>query len=211
MLKRNPSSPSVHLPALERQRGGFTLIEVLIVMAILVLLAAITLPLIRKPLLRREVQSAADSVRTKMFHARIGAMQSRHVYTFQYQPGSGTYRVSPDGQPSSGQPTEDAANSAQQDAGSADGEHQPSEDGSLPDGMHFLADDSPDPDAPDAVAATIAQSGDGGSGWSDPIFFYPDGTTSDARLIVASGRGYAVHIRLRGVTGNVVVGKPVVE
>jgi prepilin-type N-terminal cleavage/methylation domain-containing protein len=211
MMKRNPSTLTASLPARHERRRGFTLVEVLVVMAILVLIAAIALPLIRKPLVRREVQSAADSVRTKMFHARIGAMRSRHVYTFQYQPGSGSYRVSPQDQPSAAQPTDDATNTGQEDPVTADGEHQPSEDGSLPDGIHFLADDSPDPDAGEQTPPMIAQNGDGGNGWSEPIFFYPDGTTSDARLIVASGRGYAIHVRLRGVTGNVVVGKPVVE
>ncbi len=191
------------------RRRGFTLVEILIVMAVLVVIFAMAVPLIRKPLVRREVQSAADSVRTKMFHARIGAMRSSHVYTFQYQPGSGTYRVSP--QELASAQTADGSQGATEDPVLADGEHQPSEDGSLPDGMRLIADDSPDPDASDAAPAAIAQGGDGGNGWSDPIFFYPDGTTSDARLIVASGRGYAIHIRIRGVTGNVVVGSPVVE
>ena len=209
MTSQKPAS-TVSLPVRAGQRRGFTLIEILVVLAIIVLVTAMAVPLIRKPLVRREVQSAADSVRTKLFHARIGAMRSSHVYTFQYQPGSGSYRVSPQDQPSvqSG----DDSQTTGQDSALADGEHQPSEDGSLPDGIHFMADDSPDPDAPDGTSPMLAQSDGGGSGgWSDPIFFYPDGTTSDARLIVASGRGFAVHVRLRGVTGNVVLGNPVVE
>ena len=191
-------------------RRGFTLIEVLIVMAILVLIAAATWPAIQKPLMRRQVQQAADSVRTKLFHARIGAMRSSHVYSFQYQPGSGSYRVSPQDQASTGQQAGDDSN-ASADPLSADGEHQPSEDYNLPDGVRFMADDSPDPDVAESTSATVAQNGDGGNGWSEPVFFYPDGTTSDARLVVAGGRGYAVHIRLRGVTGNVILGNPVVE
>jgi prepilin-type N-terminal cleavage/methylation domain-containing protein len=199
------------LSARRPRRRGFTLVEVLVVFAIILLISALAIPLIRKPLVKGEVQNAADSVRTKFYHARIGAMRSRHVYTFQYQPGSGSYRVSPEDHASTAQPTNDPSTSTQQDPETADGDHQPSEDGSLPDGMRFLADDTPDPDAGEQTSTTVAQSGDGGNGWSEPIFFYPDGTTSDARLIVASGHGYAVHIRLRGVTGNVVVDKPVVE
>jgi prepilin-type N-terminal cleavage/methylation domain-containing protein len=192
------------------RRRGFTLIEVLVVLAIVMVLATLALPLIRKPLQKREVQSAADSVRTKLFHARIGAMKSSHVYTFQYQPGSGTYRVSPRDQSSPAGQTDENTSSVQQDPAMADEQHLPSEDGTLPEGLHFLADDSPDPDSPDSTTPMVAQGG-GGNGWSDPIFFYPDGTTSDARLIVASGHGYAVHIQLRGVTGNVSVGNPVAE
>ncbi len=207
MMNRRPSTLSASLPARAGQRRGFTLIEVLVVLAVIVLVSAMAFPLIKKPLVRREVQTAADSVRSKLFHARIGAMRSNHVYTFQYQPGSSSYRVSPQQQPTS--QTDDASQAVAEDPVLADGDHQPSEDGSLPDGICFMADDSPDPDAPDATPTAVAQGGD--AGWSDPIFFYPDGTTSDARLIVASGRGYAIHIRLRGVTGNVVVGSPVVE
>jgi type II secretory pathway pseudopilin PulG len=185
-------------------------VEVLVVLAVLVLIAAVAWPAIQKPLVRRQVQTAADTVRSKLFHARIGAMRSSHVYTFQYQPGSGSYRFSPQDQTSAGQQADDAAQPAS-DPLLADGEHLPSEDCNLPDGVRFLADDTPDPDAAEPTSTTVAQSGDGGNGWSDPVFFYPDGTTSDARLVVASGRGYAIHIRLRGVTGNVILGSPVVE
>jgi hypothetical protein len=146
-------------------------------------------------------------VRTKLFRARLGAMGSSHVYTFQYQPGSGSYRLSPQDNAAAAPAQGDESAKSNGDQGhSADDEEGPrAEEGALPDGIHFMADDAPDPDAADNLTQDVAQS-NGGGGWSDPILFYPDGTTSDARFIVSNDRGYAIHIRLRGVTGNVALG-----
>jgi len=43
------------------------------------------------------------------------------------------------------------------------------------------------------------------AGWSQPILFYPDGTTSDARLTVANEQGRYIDVTLRGLTGVVKV------
>lgn len=48
---------------------------------------------------------------------------------------------------------------------------------------------------------------DARSGWSDPIFFYPDGTTSTARLILRNKEGMTIELLLRGLTGVVKVGQ----
>ena len=46
----------------------------------------------------------------------------------------------------------------------------------------------------------------GAAHWSDPIFFYPDGSTSDARLLLVGERHATVRMMLRGVMGSVAVG-----
>ena len=184
-------------------RGGFTLMELLIVLAVIVLVSAIALPLIQKPLQRQEIQKAANAVRTKLFRARIGAMSSSHTYAFQYLCRSGDYRLAP-ADDASASPGEIASNSGGPGATPDAGDGPRPESGSLPEGIHFMPDNTPDPDASDPEAENAPQNS--GDGWSDPIMFYPDGTTSDARFIVASDRGFAVHITLRSVTGNVVLG-----
>ena len=191
------------------RRTGYTLVEILLVLAIVVLISAMALPAIQRQFARRQVQSAANTVGSKLSHARIGAMRSSHVYTFQYQTGSGSFRLAPGDQPSTSSQSDTEANCGQYDGGDGDPDSLSPEDGTLPDGIRFLADETPDPDeAGDAVAQNAAQSASGSDGWSDPIFFYPDGTTSNARFVVASERGGAIHIRLRGITGNVVQGQP---
>jgi Tfp pilus assembly protein FimT len=45
-----------------------------------------------------------------------------------------------------------------------------------------------------------------GTGWSEPIFFYPDGTTSDTKLLLANKEGRTIELWLRGITGMVKIG-----
>jgi hypothetical protein len=44
------------------------------------------------------------------------------------------------------------------------------------------------------------------TGWSQPIFFYPDGTTSSVRLWLRNKDGRMIELYLRGLTGVVKVG-----
>ena len=44
-------------------------------------------------------------------------------------------------------------------------------------------------------------SGSDGYVWSTPIFFYPDGTTSAAAVLLKNDRGRCIEVRLRGLTG----------
>ena len=39
------------------------------------------------------------------------------------------------------------------------------------------------------------------SEWGMPIFFFPDGSTSSARVVLANARGMAISLELRGLTG----------
>jgi prepilin-type N-terminal cleavage/methylation domain-containing protein len=43
--------------------------------------------------------------------------------------------------------------------------------------------------------------GSDGKLWSTPIFFYPDGTTSTAAVLLKNNRGNCIEVRLRGLTG----------
>jgi hypothetical protein len=47
------------------------------------------------------------------------------------------------------------------------------------------------------MAAAAATS----SGWSPPIVFYPDGTASDATVLLANPSGLTLRVTLRGLTG----------
>lgn len=46
-----------------------------------------------------------------------------------------------------------------------------------------------------------------GRTWSTPIFFYPDGTTSAAAILLKSESGRCIEIRLRGLTGQTMLGE----
>jgi hypothetical protein len=53
--------------------------------------------------------------------------------------------------------------------------------------------------APDGSSPAAAVPIDG---WSQPVLFFPDGTTSAARLYVVNDNGQAVEILLRALTGT---------
>jgi hypothetical protein len=40
-----------------------------------------------------------------------------------------------------------------------------------------------------------------GGVWSTPVFFYPDGSTSAAAMLLKNDAGRCIEIRLRGLTG----------
>ena len=42
----------------------------------------------------------------------------------------------------------------------------------------------------------------GASGWSQPILFYPDGSTTTAHLVIQDARGRRMAVQLRGLTGE---------
>jgi len=182
-------------------KRGFTLLELLIVMAIIVFVMAAAAPSLSRWLVERQILEAVKSVRLKLYAARLGAMRSGHTYAYQYQTGSGSYRLAQEDKLES-QSGGSVKSSGDQESSADDG--PPPQEGVLPNGMHFMADNAANADADTEESQDVAKS-NGDNAWSDPVLFYPDGTTSDARFRVADGRGYAVRIRLRGVTGNVVV------
>ena len=56
------------------------------------------------------------------------------------------------------------------------------------------------------AASDAAQSAGGGSDWSRPILFYPDGSSSDAYVVVADEFERGMRIDLSGLTGTAKVG-----
>jgi prepilin-type N-terminal cleavage/methylation domain-containing protein len=162
-----------------KTRRGFTLMEVLLVLALMAVIAAMAWPALRNPFARHRLHAAADQVRSEWFQARVEAMRSGHVYAFRYQVGGDRFHTSSEEAPS------------------------PSDDKTLPDGVKFLADEARNDDLsalpPDIEPESLDDLADG---WSDPIFFYPDGTTSDVRLVLAGDQGRAVCVMLRGITGT---------
>ena len=80
----------------------------------------------------------------------------------------------------------------------------PPVDKTLPPGIRFLAADGSGDLAALGENPETKPADDGGD-WSDPIYFYADGSTSDARLLLAADRHSAMRLLLRGITGSVTV------
>jgi type II secretion system protein H len=77
-------------------RSGFTLLETIVVLAILVLVAAMSFPAFDSWLQNQRLSDAVDEVRTNWVKARAHAMQEGRVYRFSWQPGDAAIRIAPD-------------------------------------------------------------------------------------------------------------------
>src|SRR5215207_2493825 len=76
-------------------RRGFTLLEVTLVMAVIVLMAAIALPSIEVMYGDVRLTAAADQIRGTWANARTKAIEEGRPYRFAVQP-DGKFRIAPD-------------------------------------------------------------------------------------------------------------------
>lgn len=189
-----------------RVRRAFTLMEMMLVLALLVTVGALVLPALRGPWENQRLLKSADLIRAQLTRARVEAMKNGRMYVFRYVTASNEYSVEPWSgemdslEASQTAPTQDSAAVPRQ---TDDRPHPLGVAGRLlPDGIQFFSGENQvDARLTQATQPTssAAQSPDGGP---PPIVFYPDGSTSDARLVLTN-EAYFVEITLRGLTGMV--------
>lgn len=192
-------------------RQGFTLLEMLLVLGLVVALAALAWPALRGPLSQTRLREGARSLRVALAQARLEAMQAGTVCHLRYQPGAGAYELevlsaddvlepgtwAADQRPAAPAMPPAVAAAAPTIDGRSD------EPGAamrrrfvLPEGVVFAA---PGDDArgPSTLAADTSHP----DAWAPPIRFFPDGTASPARFVLRDAAGAQVVVSLRGLTG----------
>lgn len=178
---------------------GYTLVELLIVVAILTAMVGLGLPSLRKFSEKGELLNAARQLRAELLSARLAAIESGNPTAFRYQLGGRSFAVI---KPQADSASEPAASPSLETTGEGWGEVAEIEEGDeqqLPAGLQFL--DPQDPEAAPAAARSEPASGGGGE-WSSPVVFYPNGRALNAQLRLASRR-YRVDVLVRGLTGTV--------
>jgi prepilin-type N-terminal cleavage/methylation domain-containing protein len=162
-------------------RRGYTLFELLVVLALLLLLAGLAVPSLETMYADYRLQAAVDQVRAKWAEARAHAVAEGRPYRFSTSADGGAFRVAPDDSDYWG-----GGGDASAPAGAPDAPLV-FED-SLPKGIRFASADS-------APAA-----GD----WSPVAVFLPDGTArNDVEILFQARYCTPILLRLRALTGGV--------
>jgi prepilin-type N-terminal cleavage/methylation domain-containing protein len=191
------------------QRRAFTLIEILLVLAVLVAIAAVSAPALRGTMRRQKLQSAADAVRADLTRAHVQAMKTGRVQVFRAEIGGRKYKLEPY---IGGDDAIESIAGAQDTSGKVygTGVFDPSaavvKERELPEGTTFIEGDTITASRSAAIEAELYELGQDAA-WSEPILFYPDGTCSDAHVVVGNEQQVGLRLDLRGMTGVVTLGE----
>jgi prepilin-type N-terminal cleavage/methylation domain-containing protein len=79
-----------------QRRSGFTLLELVLVLSLLVLVAAMSWPSFDAWFQGHRLGQAVDIIRTQLIRARTQAMEEGRPYRFYYETGTGVFRIAPD-------------------------------------------------------------------------------------------------------------------
>ena len=178
--------------------------ELLLVLAILVIAAAASMPAIRALSRGALLRDAADRVRVEWTRAHVKAMKTGRIHVFLCELGGSHYKVQPyiAGDDSLENASTDPSGPGTQAQSPA---HKPVE-GTLPDGTKFVAGDVVDGVRSESLEENV-MSDNRDKQWSRPVLFYPDGSTVDAYVIVGDERDKGIRLDLRGMTAVVTLGE----
>lgn len=177
-------------------RPGLTLVEVCLVLALLVIIGAVSAPLMEGSFSRAGLQSGAELVRGAWARARLAAMDSGQTHVFRFEPRASRYQIITLDQ--LGMPGTEMIEPENPTAEHSAADMLRLPNSRLPDGVIFAAGNISDSSQVLATLGTAMQ-----SAWSAPILFHPDGTTTDASVVLSNESQHTVRVTLRGLTGIV--------
>lgn len=213
------NKPSHHHNHLQL-RSGFSLVELLIVMAVLAAVAGLVLPSMRGPLDKSRLTGAAKELQASLAKARSLAIRESSQVVFRYEISGDRYIIerAPDVlntlitvlEDSSGATTTPsglATESAEAPTPPLDETGESSlismtlREGRLPVGVTFAEPVASASVTSEPSVASLRR-------WSDPIRFEPSGRAQDATIRVAGQRDFVVDVTLRGLTAIAVYSAP---
>ncbi|KAA1259425.1 hypothetical protein LF1_19570 [Rubripirellula obstinata] len=203
-----------------KPRSGFTLLELLLSLVVFAAIASIALPGAAVLLADRKIVRGGDQLRIEMTRTRVDAMRGGRVMMIEAGIGGNQFRVRPYFSASDSVETIDGnfgqsglntgADQAIVTAVIADPDATQSFEISEQLSVESVQVVSAARGAEISQAATFNPTSsesnlDGNQQWSQPIMFYPDGTTSTAAVTIADEKFGKVVVKLRGITGDVSV------
>lgn len=195
-------------------RRGFTLLELVLVLSIIVMVSALAVPTYQSFISSREIGGGAGRLALEIRKARLESIRTGQIQKMSVKIGGREVSLQPwlsadDSASASGGATvmtqvgqvitTDAAGRAV-GAGSL-----PSTTWSVGESVSFenaqVFSDLRSVVQTGTMMMPAASTGD----VSSPIFFYPDGSSSTARIVLTNKRGRRIAVELRGVTGAATV------
>lgn len=195
---------------------AFTLLELMLVLAIIAAIGAIAFPAFQGIFDRQRLQASAEKIRLELDRARLTAMRTGQAQMFECAPGQGKFSVHPLTQQSDTTNSGEGAKVLTQTGMIA----ETNENGTLMAAEQTaLSGDVKELEekvtfvscivATDSRAYSVAQQSTAGqvstTNIGQVIIFYPDGSTSNAEVRLQNDRGEVRAVRLRGLTGHVKV------
>lgn len=192
---RNCPTPS-NAPKAGTDRRAFTVLEIMIVVAILGMIAAMTAPQLMSLVQESSVFREADSVREWMGEARRYAIDTGIDYEFRYELNGSNFVILP---------SEQELN-VNENGQSTTTEKYVRIHQELAEDIHLKAlegneerAESLEPECFAGLDATELSQ----ISWSEAIVFCFDGTAQDFTLRVVDDEGITAEVKLRGLTGSV--------
>lgn len=195
--------PALTSRTAKADRSGVTLLELILVMAIIAFFGALVLPGFDRIFAAQRIDKSAEIVRAEMGRARVQAIRTGKVFAFVYNEGRSELAVRQFDQLVQAGTVEHF----QRAGGGGDGQSPGADvrngnmdysNERLPRGVRFVAGQA----IADIRSQFEADAAGGGAGKLKPILFYPDGSSQDAQVILANERGDAVRVVVRGLTGS---------
>jgi prepilin-type N-terminal cleavage/methylation domain-containing protein len=176
-------------------RRAYTLLEMLIVLALLAVLAGLSWPAVRGMLGKSQLRGAAKQVRVALARTRLKAIETGVPQRFSYAAGTGGFEVGP----------------LLTSLDEREVEPRPLRGPSRVNGPveHFLPRDvwfaAPDVSERGTDLSALPETA-GEDGEAEALVFYPNGRSSNARIQLAASGGLWIEVTLRGLTGTTKIG-----
>lgn len=208
ILRRRQSGPLSLNP--RPLRAAFTLWELLLALAILVTIAALSWPALNRLLAEDRVHRSLNLLQEKFAAARIRALEQQVPYQFRYEPGGRKFVLIP---------AYFAENSSQPNSTTAVKRPWIAAE-ELPEQIHLEAgansspaatststsNSSTDVQIPADWLADIPNNGRfQGVSWSPPVLIRPDGSATAAEIVLVDQKKAQYHLLVRGLTGTLLV------
>jgi type II secretory pathway pseudopilin PulG len=170
------------------RRPAYTLMEMLLVVALIVIVAAISIPLMQAMLTDARITAAADSVRSQLAEAQARAMDEGRPWKFGVTANGSFYQLAPDD-------SSEWSNVTQEEVLKSDVIR-----GQLPKEMVFALKTE------DLFPKETGDPGPTDGQWTTVAVYLPTGGTRDDGVIYFGKPGVApMRVRVRSLTGSVLV------